>query len=327
MNKNMVEELKKVCGDIIDDVEAIIAYRKKATEPREVLTVIESKEEIDSITLSPLSFNNPAKLLCQELNKRNGKIAVVAKGCDSRAIRQLVIEEKIDRERVYIIGISCPGVVDYRKFVKKVKFKLSEIESVELLDGKVVITAGSEKQEIPFDEVIFENCLYCSQPTPIEYDVLLGEPLEGRSDFSDIEEIEKLPLEDRWKFWSEEFKKCIRCHACRSVCPLCYCTECLVDPTNLAVSPMTPAEEKASYPRMLGKTISVEDNLFYHLVRVLHHAGRCAECGECERACPMGLPLRKLERKLQKVVVEVFGYKPGEEIPFLSKLDILPEGR
>jgi hypothetical protein len=37
----------------------------------------------------------------------------------------------------------------------------------------------------------------------------------------------------------------------------------------------------------------------------------------------MELPLRKLERKLEKVVKEVFGYDLNEDIPFFSKLDML----
>jgi Na+-translocating ferredoxin:NAD+ oxidoreductase RnfC subunit len=89
---------------------------------------------------------------------------------------------------------------------------------------------------------------------------------------------------------------------------------------------MSTAEEKAAYPRFLGKTVTPADNLFYHLIRVFHHAGRCADCGECERACPMDIPLRKLERKLQKEIKEIFGYE-DEDIPFLAKLDIIPEGR
>ncbi|MEM0316206.1 MAG: 4Fe-4S dicluster domain-containing protein, partial [Archaeoglobaceae archaeon] len=172
-------------------------------------------------------------------------------------------------------------------------------------------------------EVIDENCVYCEHPTPVIYDVLIGEPREGRRDFSDVEEFEKLSREERWNYWISKFERCIRCHACRSVCPLCYCEECMVDPSNLAISPMSTAEDKASYPRLLGKTVNAKDNAIYHILRVLHHAGRCAGCGECERACPMELPLRKLERKLEKVVVETFGYDLNEDIPFFSKLDIL----
>ncbi len=325
MNREISEKVVEACKKVAGEVECIIAYGRKKTEPRERLKVF-SPEEADLISITPLSANNPANLLVQKLGEVEGKVAVVAKGCDSRAIKQLSIEGKIDRSRVYIIGVSCPGVVDYRKFSKAVMdrgLRLSEVGEV-WLDGDEIV-AGDIR--IPFVEVISDNCLLCSHPTPIEYDVLVGERREGRdkTDFSDVEEFERMSKEERWEYWIREFEKCIRCHACRQVCPLCYCTECLVDPVNLAVSPMTPAEEKASYPRILGRTVNASDNLIYHIIRVLHHAGRCAGCGECERACPMELPLRRLERKLEKVVIEEFGYEFGDEVPFLAKLDIVPD--
>ncbi len=313
----MLDEVKKICRELLEkkEVDAIVAWKKKDSEAREVLTVIKSPEEVEQISLSPLSTSNPARLV-MEIAKGYKKLGVLAKGCDAMAIRQLIIEEKLDRNSLYIIGISCPGVADYRKL----KRDFGVVSAVEMNGEKLTV----DGKEVDFKEYIFENCLYCPHPTPVEYDVLVGEKREGYKGFEDIEDIENMSEEQRWEYWMKEFELCIRCHACRSVCPICYCTECIVDPTNLAVSPMSTAEEKAAYPRILGRQVSAKDNLVYHIIRVLHHAGRCAGCGECERACPMELPLRKLERKLEKVVREYFGFNPEEEtVPFPSKLDIM----
>ncbi|MEM3896686.1 MAG: Coenzyme F420 hydrogenase/dehydrogenase, beta subunit C-terminal domain [Archaeoglobaceae archaeon] len=311
---NELEKIKEALRS--SNAEKIVAFVRKENEPREVLAIL-SPNEIDRISFSPLSFNNPAKLLMQ----LNGKVAVVAKGCDAMAIKQLIKEGKLKRENLFIVGISCKGVADYRKLSKLVK--LNEVTSVELEGDELVIKLKNGEKRVAFAEVVDENCVYCEHPTPVIYDVLIGEPREGKRDFSDVEEFEKLSREERWDYWISQFERCIRCHACRSVCPLCYCEECMVDPSNLAISPMSTAEDKASYPRLLGKTVNAKDNAIYHILRVLHHAGRCAGCGECERACPMELPLRKLERKLEKVVVETFGYDLNEDIPFFSKLDIV----
>ncbi|MFN3384078.1 MAG: Coenzyme F420 hydrogenase/dehydrogenase, beta subunit C-terminal domain [Archaeoglobaceae archaeon] len=311
---NELEKIKEALKN--SNVEKIVAFVRRENEPREVLKVL-SLNEVDKISFSPLSLNNPAKLLMQI----NGKVAVVAKGCDSMAIRQLIKEGKLKRENLFIVGISCRGVVDYRKLAKFVN--LSEVNNTELNGNDLVLKLKDGEKRIAFSEVIDENCLYCEHPTPVIYDVLIGEQREGKRDFSDIEQLEKLSREERWNYWISLFERCMRCHACRSVCPLCYCEECIVDPSNLAISPMSTAEDKASYPRILGKTVNARDNAIYHLLRVLHHAGRCAGCGECERACPMELPLRMLERKLEKVVVEIFGYDLNEDVPFFSKLDIV----
>ena len=35
--------------------------------------------------------------------------------------------------------------------------------------------------------------------------------------------LEALPADQRWRFWQQEFGRCIRCYACRGACSLCYC--------------------------------------------------------------------------------------------------------
>ena len=40
-------------------------------------------------------------------------------------------------------------------------------------------------------------------------------------------------------------------------------------------------------------------------------AGRCAGCAECERACPMDIPLNLLNRKMAKELKELYGHEAG----------------
>ena len=57
----------------------------------------------------------------------------------------------------------------------------------------------------------------------------------------------------------------------------------------------------------------------FQAVRNLHVAGRCTDCGECERACPVNIPLRSLTRGMYDIVDELFDYKAGmdKEAPSL----------
>ena len=51
--------------------------------------------------------------------------------------------------------------------------------------------------------------------------------------------------------------------------------------------------------------------MMFHLIHAIHLAGRCTECGECERACPMNIPLGKLKKKINMDMLELFDYVPG----------------
>jgi len=62
----------------------------------------------------------------------------------------------------------------------------------------------------------------------------------------------------------------------------------------------------------------------FHLVRAVHMAGRCIDCGLCEEACPADIPLRLLYRKVDEIVQDVFDYKTGTN-PDQSPFSVLGE--
>jgi formate dehydrogenase (coenzyme F420) beta subunit len=105
--------------------------------------------------------------------------------------------------------------------------------------------------------------------------------------------------------------RCIRCYACRSVCAMCYCDECVVDSINYAVTVDTTAQEKAQKINWILKSPELSENMFFHIIRALHLAGRCVDCGECERVCPENIPLRYLNKKLEKEVDQFYDYHAG----------------
>ena len=148
---------------------------------------------------------------------------------------------------------------------------------------------------------------------PVIYDVLLGEKTKRKpkNPFHTVEKIESLSEKERWDFWKEQLSKCIRCYACRSVCPMCYCDECVVDTITFAVTADTTADEKAQKIKWLEKSPVLSENFVYHFIRAIHLAGRCIDCGECERVCPLDIPIRFLNKKLEKDAKELFDYDAG----------------
>ena len=120
---------------------------------------------------------------------------------------------------------------------------------------------------------------------------IVKEPLHWR--------IEKMNAKERFDFWQEEFSRCIKCYACRQVCPFCFCEQCLCDRNK---------------PQMVETTPRPAGNTAWHIVRAMHLAGRCAGCAECERVCPMDIPLNLLNRKMAKELKELYDHEAGFEV-------------
>jgi Na+-translocating ferredoxin:NAD+ oxidoreductase RnfC subunit len=64
-------------------------------------------------------------------------------------------------------------------------------------------------------------------------------------------------------------------------------------------------------PHWLSQETGVQEKWMFQLIHAMHTAGRCTECGECERACPMDIPVLMLKKKLNREVLDLFDYEAG----------------
>ena len=68
----------------------------------------------------------------------------------------------------------------------------------------------------------------------------------------------------------------------------------------------------------------------FQVIRNIHVAGRCTDCGECERACPVNIPLRSLTKEMYDLVDELYHFKAGmdkEAAPLMTHYETTdPEG-
>jgi len=232
--------------------------------------------------------------------KQGKKIGILVKGCDSRSVVLYAIEKQIKKEDLVVIGVPCNGVIDIKKISSKTKNK--EILEYNVKGDDIYVQGNGFDLSFPRKDVLSVSCQSCTYPDAPVHDLFIGEPRnanETQNEFQIVEEFEELTADERWDAVKEEYSKCIRCYACRNVCPSCYCAECFVDQND---------------PQWIGKSPEVTDTIIFHLIRNLHVAGRCVECGACERACPMDLELLKINKKITKEIKERFDYTAGLDI-------------
>lgn len=283
------ESAKKLLAE--GKVDVVIGFSEGSLPLRGTPCFVKDAKDVDRLTWNYGCENN----LANYVRNKSEKIAVVAKGCDTRAIVALMKENQINKDNLYIIGIPCAGMISRKK--------LSDLlEGKELLEtedkGEVIVLKGKDfSLEAKMADLYHDTCNTCACGTPVIYDELIGEPVPAKEDnFDDIKAFEAKTPEERNQSIAQDLSKCIRCYACRNVCPMCYCNECFVD---------------CSSPKWIEKAPNTADNVMFQAVRVLHLAGRCVDCGACDRACPMGINLSRLTRKMVKEVKEMFGYEAG----------------
>ena len=190
---------------------------------------------------------------------------VFLKPNDTYSFTQLLKENRITRDDVYAIGVPCQDT----------------------LKGA-------------------EPCGNCAGKKPVSCDEYIGvdpnaEVAQNTARMAEVERLEAMSEAERFAFWQNEFSRCIRCNACRDICPACTCEKCVFD-------------NNALYTSQKVAETSFEESL-YHIIRAWHVAGRCTDCGECSRVCPENIPLHLLNRKYIKDINEIYGeYQAGSDL-------------
>jgi ferredoxin len=277
-------------------VDVVIGFEAGTLPLRSSPCFVRDAAEVKRLVWNMSCENNLAKYL----PRRGERVGVIAKGCDTRSIVGLLKEGQIKRERLHIIGVPCRGVVDRRR----IESELAGREAIDVLEeeGEVLLRGDGFEIALEKERYLHASCRACRSRNPVIYDTLIGDLVAedvAADEYAAVREFEAKPAGERWRFFAAQASRCIRCYACRNVCPLCYCAECFVDSTQ---------------PRWLSPSTDATDALVFQIMRVMHTAGRCVDCGACERACPVGLDLRLLTKKVEKDVEELFHYKAGLDV-------------
>jgi formate dehydrogenase subunit beta len=291
------ERLLKSCT-----VEMVIGFRKGTLPMMNEPCFAKTSSEVQQFVWD----SNCGINLANYITNRKEKIGIVAKGCDTRNIVTHIIENKINRDQLVIIGVPCKGMIDKRKITSMFE---DEITQVDEKNGNVLVTAGGKTTELDKQEVLQQNCSVCTHRNPVIYDELVADLVPEQTDidrYEDVRKIEAMTSAEKWDYFEDLLAPCIRCYACRNACPLCYCPTCFVDEAK---------------PQWVQKGQEAIDIRTFHFLRAYHCAGRCTDCGACERACPVGINMRVFTKKLEKDCYDQFGWESGLSLDERPPLD------
>ncbi|HEC15428.1 MAG TPA: Fe-S oxidoreductase [Sedimenticola sp.] len=275
----MIEQIRNQARQLLEngEVDVVIGYAEGSDPTRTTPVFVRKPEDVDRLIYDARCINS----LPLYLNKRHEytkkgwkKTGIIGKGCDIRAITQLIAENQLRRDEVYILGVPCEGVVSH----------------FEKWDGSL------------HDGNRASKCTDCDVMIPLDTDFFPGEkPEVDRSGpykvtSPKVANLMGMENDQRFAFWRDDFDRCFKCYACREVCPHCSCNVCITDETT--PSWIDPAAHKKGV-------------FSWHLTRAMHLVGRCTGCGECTRACPMDIQVDLFNQRMKEIVQENYGYKSG----------------
>lgn len=265
MDEKITTAIRDKARELLEQkkVHCVIGYERATDNLTARPVFVYKPDQVNRLIFDETCVHNLSKYL---INKNHSVTAIVAKPCDARGVNLLVNENQVKRDKVVILGVVCPGVVE---------------------------TEWGKKGEAQL------RCKECPQHNPPVYDALIGEPVKeapAPEKYTDVAAIDGRSSAEKQAFWLANFNRCIRCYACRNACPGCYCPICFVDIRE---------------PMWAGPRVAPGENWMWNAVRAFHLLGRCVSCGQCQRVCPVGIPLMLLNRKLEKEVAEAFGFTPG----------------
>lgn len=299
----MTDLIKKKVRELLKSREAdrVLGWKTGEFFYDETPAVFNSLEELKDLVYDGFSASNLSKYLIKE-TKREGKVIALLKPCDTYSFNQLLTEHRIIRENVYVVGMPCRGKLDINK-IRNMGIK--GIQGIKEEGSQLVIETLYGNRIIQREDAILDRCFCCkgSRHEAADEVIKSDEPAwkPGADRFEMVSKLEAMTPDERFNFWRGELSKCIRCNACRNVCPACSCLQCVFDNPGSGVAAKSNADD-------------FEENMF-HIIRAFHVAGRCTDCGECSRVCPQGIPLHLLNRKFIKDIDEFYGeYQAGADL-------------
>ena len=306
----------------------------------------------ESQVLSPYMPVNTARML-QMMTKTvppSEKVGVVLRPCEARALVELVKLKQISLANLTVISIDCLGTYPLETY-QRIAQGVDD-------PGALLLESMNPGDE---DDQLRESCRICLHTRAPWADIRIGFlGLDDKQQFliealteGGEEVIRELGLEvtdihlkereaflkkllaqrkkGEQKVLKEQHKElrgadklltalsaCIGCRNCMTLCPICYCRECLFNSPTFEME----ADRYMGLAQKRGAARMPADMLLFHITRMAHMASSCVQCGMCDEACPVEVPVFRLFKATSAQVQDLLNYEAGrdleEEIPIAT---------
>jgi len=325
-----------------DFVQAVLVPKPLAGGDGVVQALITDPQGLsDTLPIAPTMPVQSARILSELTSiPFEGRIAAVLKPCEFRGAIELSKFLQVNLENVLTIGVDCLGtysVTDYaqisaderasavrglvegtpdsktaaiREACQMCRYPTSAGAdvSVGLLGGSadsIQLMLGDRFVDQLADALSLE--LSDGEPSgrTAAVDALVAQRTDRRKELLDGFAAQTGNLDTL----VQTLSTCIGCHNCMTVCPICYCKECVFDSSVFEHRP----DQFLSWAKRKGVLRVPTDTLMFHLTRISHMGTSCVGCGICESACPNDIPVSSLFNLIGEKLQDMFEYVPGED--------------
>ncbi|MFW6159845.1 MAG: 4Fe-4S dicluster domain-containing protein [Acidobacteriota bacterium] len=349
VGKNLENTIINFLKDALDKkcFDAVIIPKRVPSEDSFAYLLIKDKSILeDSSPLSPVIPVQGAKAISNltRLGKVKNKILAVMHPCEIRATIELYKLKQACLGNIFFLSFDCSGIMNLSEYL------IDPAGSDQAYQASYLNWNNEKKRpvcQICTEFVPFASDLHIGLLGADEGKIFL---IPISSEGEEIMNSLGLKIDDSVEKWEEGVKKlkkereekrekahkalktevegpdkflaaiskCINCHNCMRVCPICYCRQCYFESDAFKYLPdnyIKRAEKKGSL-RLPAET------LLFHLGRMSHMVFSCVSCGTCEDACPMDIPIAQIfslaADKTQKLFDYVAGRSKDEPLPNVS---------
>ncbi|MBQ7606837.1 MAG: hydrogenase iron-sulfur subunit [Desulfovibrionaceae bacterium] len=297
-----LESIKSCIRDRLQSVDCVLGWKMGRDALHTVPYCIRKEADLDELVVGPTSVHNLANYLRDHRGKKTG---ILVKGCDAKSVVELLQEKLIRREDIVILSYPCTGTFDMAR-VEQDLGRYQTLDAVSMTETALCVTADGKEHIFPIEQYAQSKCYFCTERMAQLSDYAFGaadtpkDKAAPKDTPPELALLDSLSLPERMAFWKTNMERCIRCYACRNSCPLCVCRDyCISDTRD---------------PHWTTQNDTSKEKLFFQVIHSLHLAGRCTGCGECQRSCPVGIPILALRQHIARTIRELFaGYEPGTD--------------